>query len=104
MVGDILVSVNDWPLINTPHQYSSSNGNGNHNESDADYDASAKAHFETVLRLLRLATPPRKIRFMRSKEAATSLMTGENGSNSCSGITGIIVTTSNPNGNRCPFS
>ena len=95
MVGDILVSVNDWPLINTPHQgtrrqHSSSNGDRNNDNDDDDNDASAKAHFETVLKLLRLATPPRKIRFMRSKEAAASLMTGSNsgGSGSDSSRTG----------------
>ena len=118
MVGDILVSVNDWPLINTPHQgayrqYNSSNGNGRHNDDDDDdYDTSAKLHFETVLRLLRLATPPRKIRFMRSKEAAASLMTGD--SDGCSGsisgsdhpptLTPLHSLTPHPTTTVTPFS
>ena len=54
--GDILVSVNDWPLINTPAECL----DGGKPPTDA--------HFEAVLKLLRLAAPPRRIRFLRSAD------------------------------------
>ena len=52
--GDILVSVNDWPLINLP-------------------TGAGIGHFQMCMRLLHLAAPPRRIRFMRSKAAFAAL-------------------------------
>ena len=54
-----MISVNDWPLINIP----------------SDAMEPGVGHFETVLKLLRLAAPPRRIRFMRSEGTKPFIVT-----------------------------